>query len=502
MVAKVISLKLHDIQVKLFTSYFDFEQFTLLQSLTLNTIRLNEMEKYILPKLSTLSNMQHLAIFDHSNTLEKLEVCIHQVIFRLPKLIRCHLPYCRLSASSSSCVTNIKYLTIYFHSYNDLIQLFHISSVEYLNVYVCRDILTIDMILPSNPFQSKLRYLKIKVSHIEFDLIESLLLNLGCLEYLSFSASNLEYIDGRRWEYILSNYLPNLKKFQIDVGYRVLPKSFLDNIIGIFTTFQTQYWLEHQWYFVFDFCPMEKYFRFYSAPYKSKCYDTEMKKFQSKMPQVNGIYDKVNDLKITMSETMLDVKHLINTIGDNYWTSTVQLFQNVQTLTLLSAEVVERNCSSSANNLAIVNLNQLIIWAKLTHLSYFYRLDLLDLVLEYATNIVSLYLPDENDLFKITKCYPKIHKLGFEEGVLAVQGVEQLRLVFPNIEHLTVHIESINHIYALLPILFQKCPRLNYLDIWSDLEAFSSKSFFQFGSKILNNFIFDNNNFHLWLWCD
>ncbi|CAF0912496.1 unnamed protein product [Didymodactylos carnosus] len=496
----IMSLKLQSMHMKIFTRLFDFERLTLLQSLTLDTIELNEMKKHVLPKLPTLSNIRFLKIFDFTNEFEELEDNIHQVVFKLPNLLHCHLPYCRFL--SSSFATNIKHLKIHFHSFNDLIKLFnYIPSIEYLNVCLHRDVLNndVDSFMPQ--FQSKLKYLKISVVNIKFDLIEILLSNLLHLQHLSFSAFNLEYVDGRRWVYLLSNYLTDLKRFQFDVKYCCLPKSFLGNISRIILTFQTEYWLEHQWYFVFNYCPLHEDFHFYSYPCKEKLYVTEMNIFQSKVPQMSDIYDYVDELYVTLSDMENDFEGLKNTIGSGYWTSNGSAFQNAHTLVLSNPEIYEPNNFSPSIKL-LKDLNQLIIWPKLKHLSYFYRFEYLEVVLQHASNIVSLDLHEKEYFLKITKCYPKIEKFRFEEGFLTYEDIEQVCRVFPNIKHFTLCIESLERVYAILPALFEKCRSLNYICIFSDLKEFDSASFVEYASKIMKNFVFGNNRFRLWIWCE
>ncbi|CAF1137349.1 unnamed protein product, partial [Didymodactylos carnosus] len=158
----------------------------------------------------------------------------------------------------------------------------------------------------------------------------------------------------------------------------------------------------------------------------------------------------------------------------------------------------------------LVNLEQLVIWSQLTHLSYFHsRLDLLEILLDSGPNIESLELNDTHFLKMMKekdggKTYSKIKKLKFDvDEVLVLENVDYLCKLFPNVKSLIISFEMITNVYEILPLLIETLEDINYLDIYlSSFEQFDLEAWKAFMNTLFNNSVFDYNEFHIWIWFD
>ncbi|CAF4499509.1 unnamed protein product, partial [Didymodactylos carnosus] len=218
-------------------------------------------------------------------------------------------------------------LTIKLQSFVDLAHLMNcIPLIEYLNIHLYIDYM-LNIVHNREPvafkfISLKLKHLILKITNVEFDSIELFFSNLSSspIKYLSFSASHLSFINGQRWEYILSNYFRRLETFRFYIGYRCIPKSFLTTMKQTLHIFQTDYWINH---FMFDYSPIRDQLNFYSYPFKDKCYVTELDIFQSKYgdgtvdDSTTYKNDKIDKLciELTNDETNINIEQLKNEIG-------------------------------------------------------------------------------------------------------------------------------------------------------------------------------------------
>ncbi|CAF1291094.1 unnamed protein product [Didymodactylos carnosus] len=200
-------------------------------------------------------------------------------------------------------------------------------------------------------------------------------------------------------------------------------------------------------------------------------------------------------------------------LGEFYWNSTVrEKFKNARSLTVLSDQdenecIVVDNASLST---ILVNLEQLVTLSQFTHLSYYHsQLDLLEILLDCGTNIESLNLNSTRSLKMLkendsSKSYSKIKKLKLvDDEVLMLDNVDCLCKLFPSVKSLKVSFGIIDHVYEILPILVEKLTDINYLDIYlTSFEQFDLEPWLIFMNKLFNNFIFDYNKFHIWIWFD
>ncbi|CAF1454329.1 unnamed protein product [Didymodactylos carnosus] len=201
--------------------------------------------------------------------------------------------------------------------------------IEYLNIDLYKDYMLNSV---HNDEPVSFRFISIKLKHlimtlmnIQFDAIEKFFSNLSSssIKYLSFYAANLSFINGQRWKCILSNYFHRLKTFRFYITYRCILKSFSTTIKQTLQVFQTDDWLEHRWYFMFDYCPIREQLNFYSYPFNDKCYVTELNIFQSKYDDesvdnsTTSINDKINELCMTLANnnTNINIEQLKNGFG-------------------------------------------------------------------------------------------------------------------------------------------------------------------------------------------
>ena len=94
-----------------------------------------------------------------------------------------------------------------------------------------------------------LKYVSLRL-RIEFDLFEDLIKNyFRSIEVLRLTTTfHSEYLEAKKWEQLITSYMPNLRIFDIDhhgYGEGVKPSSFHDSI----NQFNSSFWISKQWFF-------------------------------------------------------------------------------------------------------------------------------------------------------------------------------------------------------------------------------------------------------------
>ncbi|CAF0807142.1 unnamed protein product [Didymodactylos carnosus] len=218
---------------------------------------------------SSDSKQQHAAIYHpiHEPLAEQVNTMyVSQLIFndQLKSLRECSLCFgltCVMKLDlfkMKQC--NIEKLTIQSIYLHDLLKLFYyIPKIKSLTVTVKdvrKDDINQQQLLTAfdNSILSSavpyLTYLNLYTYQIGFSSIEVLLKQFFRLEYFILRSKNLELIDGRRWEMLLTTAnLPVLKKFQFQIEQfhdtKWGQQNDVEKLVG---KFQTQFWLEKQEY--------------------------------------------------------------------------------------------------------------------------------------------------------------------------------------------------------------------------------------------------------------
>ncbi|CAF0961170.1 unnamed protein product [Didymodactylos carnosus] len=203
---------------------------------------------------------------------------------------------------------------------------------------------------------------------------------------------------------LVSSHKTNIKKLTIKL------QSFVDlahllNCIPLIEYLNIHLYIDYMLNIVHNREPVA--FKFISLKLKhlilkitnDKCYVTELDIFQLKYgddtvdDSTTYKNDKIDKLCIELAndETNINIEQLKNEIGEIYWNPTVRkTFKYVRSLKVFSDQngnecMAVDNASLST---ILVNLEQLVIWSQLTHLSYYHsRLDLLEILLDSGPNI-------------------------------------------------------------------------------------------------------------------
>jgi hypothetical protein len=311
-------------QIELFLSYsYQLRQFTRLQSISLASIRSQQVLDQILAECFHLPCLTHLAIYhtlilmsiddakrfyNYIWSLPNLTDCRwkiwigHRNDFPNPKMISTSLK--RFSIPTASCklyeltrlceyTPNLEYLSINFYDHSHQSQLSSpILSIIRLKICFCGSINVLEYLLHSMP---NLYHLTMEVQDI--------------------------YINGCQWEKIIRKSLPKLKIFQFKMRFAPLNKKDKEvQLNEIIETYRTKFWIdEHQWFVRCHWYSSDEHQKFhhihlFSLPYAFRRFPDDANYILAKS---TWTYDHVTELYYTYS-SISDVR-----------------FSNIQTLSLL-----------------------------------------------------------------------------------------------------------------------------------------------------------------------
>ena len=116
-----------------------------------------------------------------------------------------------------------------------------------------------------------LKYLSIEKCGITFDDLETFIrkseCNLKVLRIISCSDNN-DYIDGDRWEQLIVNYLPELKKFYLEYLEDIDPESGSLSDFEPPNQFNSLFWNERKWMLEVEMNSFEYLYSIRSYEYK------------------------------------------------------------------------------------------------------------------------------------------------------------------------------------------------------------------------------------------
>ncbi|CAF1212928.1 unnamed protein product [Didymodactylos carnosus] len=415
------------------------------------------------------------------------------------------LKYCKLplyrdyfSDNLKNATTNIEKLIIGVYSPDDIKQLFcHIPKIRSLKIRLYRESLrlheepcTVDAASRLNSMvvvQHLTRFTLDMKGHYEpFSEIVAILKYLPQLKQFSFSSIGFYWtthsiLDGDFWENILSTCVPTLEKFSFSIRFRVRyekPEEVIANMDTILSTFKTNYYYSHKWYFICDYYSEAEsvtWFSVYTIPcpfaYVNIQYDTL--RSSSTIPlnfSSLGNYDKIDSLVIVTPTT--------NQIPES------RQYPNVYRLGIHRFGMKLRPLPLTLSATFLADLSKLILWSNLTKLSVLENLDprIIFEILTRSVNVDSLEI--EYDIFeKYLLSFPELCslmnkmlkklKLVVNDGDFNPDVVEIFCEQFSNIQFFYINIKTINEIYIILPVLLEKLLHLTYLRTYSaDIKMF------------------------------
>ena len=227
-----------------------------LESLTLDRIKFHEIVSF-LPNLATLTRLFSLTIGldDVINNFNE----IYRLIFCLPCL-----KYNKLSASKiDSHYSRLFTINERFASIEQLIidhplsldQLHAIlSSTPKLRRLTCQNLFQFNRnICQEIPLRMyNLTYCSIRKCCLKFDQFEVFIRKISSqLRILRFSPFiDISYLDGDRWQRLISQYMPYLHTFQLEYHDTVVSSPFIIHpYCSLISRFISSFWIEKQWFF-------------------------------------------------------------------------------------------------------------------------------------------------------------------------------------------------------------------------------------------------------------
>jgi hypothetical protein len=298
-------------------------QFTYLHVLTLGQLD-SQLMNEMLDELSHLPHLIRLHIIDSSISLKRIDT-----IFCLPKLTHCSLDAindqyygCGPTIVSSS----LQHLSIKFVEHrNDLKNLLKYLpclrsfSVSYIHNRFIRLPLydTEDSSIRMSSFM--IRSLEIfKLDSMKsIDQLEGLIRHMPNLYQLTVDVMN-EYVDGYKWQKMISNYLPKLKKFFMRMQFTLSDNTDIEQQVNqILNLFRTPFWIhEHRWFVRchWDLIHSSTDYYIYTLPHISTKHMTRdiYKQYRSTCPNEDDYYSYDYVHKLSYDGEILSSKFLCN----------------------------------------------------------------------------------------------------------------------------------------------------------------------------------------------
>ncbi|CAF3821707.1 unnamed protein product [Rotaria sp. Silwood1] len=196
----------------------------------------------IMLQLSHLYNLTDLTLVGTSMKYDQAEaIVLANTIWSLPKLIYCYLD---VGDFYGSTVTSLSLKRIFirrfscqFNAFNNLIK-----NTPYLRHFSVPNLSFTSKNRDLPPIIPLITRLNIGFNKIQVNIVFNFLQKLSNLYHLTVRTWDI-CIDGEEWKYIISNYLPKLKKFQLYMNFQY--QGAIDQLLH---TFQSSFWLvEHCW---------------------------------------------------------------------------------------------------------------------------------------------------------------------------------------------------------------------------------------------------------------
>jgi hypothetical protein len=251
--------------------------FIRLESLYIN--RLNPMIHGLL--ISNLTSLPRLYSFTVNNPWHPYEGLsnVYQLILTLPKLkyAKCSVDDYDISASLSIPIntqfSSIEQLIINHNcTFKDLFPILsHTPQICYLK---CQNLIAHHSILDTiSPVTlANLSYISMNIQYVTFDQFEWLISKLHCqLEILRITVTlslQTDYLNGNRWEKLLSEYLPKLEEFYFQYSKASVSGYDAPIYSDDPNPFISSFWIEQEWLLeiemdsfeiIYSICPYELY---------------------------------------------------------------------------------------------------------------------------------------------------------------------------------------------------------------------------------------------------
>ncbi|CAF1086635.1 unnamed protein product [Rotaria sp. Silwood1] len=458
----IISLRCEDIFDRLI-HHIHLSNFISLEYLTITNIKKTTLQ-YIIPHLKKFPNLIYLNLQISNELINNNELYFEE---SMPSIEKCILNFNkRIIIEGDHCYSNLKYLTINQYHINDLLSFLHIYTpqLHHLTITLNDDYNSIKL-LPKIENKHNLETLIIKECRIPFDRIEQLILiSLPYLKRLHINAIGIGYADGRQWERLLSTYFPCLIKFILHTTFPDIDASTPNLRTQLLKTFETKYFLSHDWYFAFLHHPSSPMIDLFSLPLPSNkidvsLYDTYIEKTINNI----NIFENINELTLYLRNSNENLK------------LPQSCFSNVKNLILISR--FQHN--ERLPRMLLVDISHLVRFSNLESIEFIennFPSSML-ILLDYTTKLKSLSMSFLN-LIQMTKTLSDQHvcqqltKLIKHLKITSINDVnnyamfERLPLVFSHLDSLSLSLMNPNDLYPLTILILQKmAPILKTLNL-------------------------------------
>ncbi|CAF3667765.1 unnamed protein product [Rotaria sordida] len=457
----IISLRCEDVFDRLI-HHIHLSNFISLEYLTITNIKKSTLQ-YIIPYLNKFTNLIYLNL-QISTGLINNELYFEE---SMPSIEKCILNFNkRIIIEGNQCYSNLKYLTINQYHINDLLSFLHIYTPQLRHLTITlNDEYNSKQLLPKIENKHSLESLIIKECHIPFSRIEQLILiSLPYLKRLHINAIGIDYADGQQWQRVLSTYFPCLIKFKLYITFPEEDASTPILRTQLLKTFETIYFLSHNWYFAFLHHPSSSNIDLFSLPLfnnkiHANLYDTYIEKTINDI----NIFENINELSLFLTNS------------NEYLKLSKSCFSNVKNLKLISRfQFNERQPRT-----LFVDISNLIIFSKLESIEFIgnYFPSTSFILLDYTTKLQSLSISFLN-LIQMTKTLTDQHicqqltKLIKHLKITSINDVsnfamfERLPLVFCHLESLSLSLINPKDLYTLIVLILQKmAPILKTLNL-------------------------------------
>jgi len=261
----IISLKLFNTagydQIKKFISYFPFNRFRHLRSLTLIGLRQNHVEAITL-MLLLLTNLTYFNFPDLMKDPSEIMSAL-----QMSKVKILSMPNLNFDLDFSPEMTMITNLTILFCYPVHLFQLFkYTPMLKYLNIECLGNGFNTDMLVWDHSQVVYLKQLIIDEYNDTFEHLDILLRKASNLKIFSIITDlyQMNMLDADYWQCLITCSLPHLDVFNFK--FIVCFYENYDRIMNAFQNFQTDFWhKKHHWYTMHEF--HDGFALIYTVPY-------------------------------------------------------------------------------------------------------------------------------------------------------------------------------------------------------------------------------------------
>ena len=313
-------------EIHLFLSRFSLDQFTNLRSLTLIEAQEHD-EQQLQANHSAMSGLFSLKLLDYkkdgiSNWISTLDILMQTEY---------NFGVCLQKLTIQDC-NHAKFQQI-------LKKAIHLTYLE-INLFTGMRLSENDLKYPhKNLIKLKIRDLRQTIGDLKIILhFTPRLQNLSVCQF-----DCREIMDGRQWEQMINDFLPNLKVFQFNFAYQ---RSLQNETI--YEQFQSDFWTrEHQWY---TECLLYKYFIvIYTIPYLAERYTllSTMDRYSHRILSNSNMFNRVKHLEIKTNQIRGNNRfsQVESIVFDEQLTETIiNGLPSIIDMNLLKSLIFPRNC--------------------------------------------------------------------------------------------------------------------------------------------------------------